>query len=99
MSEDAMLEREAKRRGISVTELKMIEAVPDKVIRDIVSDGRRGISQSQSMIAARSEAQPTRRSDKGWVEPRPLQPPPGISLVDKLCDAQDARERAGRRGR
>lgn len=33
MSEEAMLEREAKRRGLTVTELKMLEAVPDNVIR------------------------------------------------------------------
>ena len=99
MSEDAMLEREAKRRRITVTELLMFNAVPDNVVRDIVGDARRGISQSQSMLTSRPEPTPTRKSDRGWVEPKPLTQPPGISLVDKLCDAQDARERAGRRER
>ena len=94
MGDDAMFEREAKRRGITVTELKMLEAVPDNVIRDIVADNRRGMSQSQSMITSRPEVEPTRRSNK---EPRPLQPPPGIALVDRLGEAQDARDRAERR--
>ena len=97
MSDEAMLEREAKRRGISVTELKMVEAVPDNVIRDIVADSRRGLSQSQSMITTRPEAEPRRRG-KGLVERRPLQPPPGIALVDRLCEAQDARDRAAKKG-
>ena len=94
MSEEAMLEREAKRRGISVTELKMIEAVPENIIRDIVGDARKGLSQSQSMIASRPEARPTRRSNKGWVEQAPLQLPPGVKLIDAMCEAQAARERA-----
>ena len=59
---DAILEAEAKRRGISVTTLKMLEAVPENVIRNIVSDGRKGISRSNSMIASRPEVEPTRRS-------------------------------------
>ena len=96
MSEDAMLEREAKRRGLTVTELKMREAVPESVIRDIVADGRRGISQSQSMITTRPEPAPTRQSNKGWVEPKSLQQPPGIALIDAMCEAQDARDRGKR---
>ena len=98
MSEDAMLEREAKRLGVTVTELKMREAVPDNVVRDIVNDGRKGISQSTSMLvpehhkrAERSE--PLRR---GNDEPRQLQQPPGISLIDAMCDVADARDRAKR---
>ena len=95
MSEDAMLEREAKRRGLTVTELKMLEAVPTDVIRDIVSDNRHGLSQSQSLIAPeRAErSEPVRR---GNGEPRPLQQPPGIALIDAMCEAADARERARR---
>ena len=95
MSEDAFLQAEAKRRGLTVTELLMLNATPDAVVRDIVDDARRGLSQSQSMIASRPEAEPTRRSNKG--EPKPLQQPPGIALVDRLCKVQDARDRAERR--
>ena len=97
MSEDAMLEREAKRLGLSVTELKMRLAVPDEVVRDIVGDARRGLSQSQSLLAPdRAQREPTRKSDRGWVEPRPLQQPPGIALIDAMCEAQDVRDRAKR---
>ena len=96
MSDEAVLEAEAKRRGISVTEIRMINATQDALVRDIVSDGRKGISQSQSMIPTRPEAQPTRRSNRGWVEPKPLQSPPGIALIDAMCEAQDARDKAER---
>ena len=66
----AMLEREAKRRGMTVTELTDdVNATPDALVRDIVADARKGISKSQSMITARPEAEPTRRSNRGWVEP------------------------------
>ena len=30
----------------------------------------------------------------GWVEPRPLEPPPGVALADRLDDAQDEIDRA-----
>ena len=94
MSEDALFEREAKRLGKTVTQLRMEMATPDAVVRDIVDDARRGLSQSQSMIASRPEAEPTRRSNKG--EPKPLQSPPGIALIDAMCEAQDARDKAER---
>jgi hypothetical protein len=32
----------------------------------------------------------------GWVDPQPLKPPPGIDIIDAMCDAQDARDRADR---
>jgi hypothetical protein len=95
MSEDAFLQAEAKRRGLTVTELLMLNATPDAVVRDLVADGRRGISQSQSLVAPeRAErSEPVRR---GNGEPRPLQQPPGISLIDAMCEAQDARDKAER---
>ena len=93
---DALLEREAKRLGISVTQLLMLNAVSDDCIRDIAADGRKGISQSQSMIAERPEPTPTRKSDRGWVNERPLTQPPGVTLIDRMCEAQDAKDRQGR---
>jgi hypothetical protein len=33
-------------------------------------------------------------SGTGWQEPRPLGPPPGVALADKLMDEQDRRDRA-----
>jgi hypothetical protein len=98
MSEEALLEAEAKRRGISVTQLQMQMAVPDDLIRDIVADSRKGISQSASMISTSERAEPPRRTN-GWIEAKPLAPPPGIALVDRLCEAQDARDRRRRKAR
>lgn len=95
-SEDALLEREAKRLGKTVTQLRMEMATPDAVVRDLVADARKGISQSQSMLVERPEPTPTRKSDRGWAEPRPLQQPPGVALIDALCEAQDAKDRRGR---
>ena len=34
-------------------------------------------------------AEPQRPRGSGWVEPRPLESPPGVALADKLVDAQD----------
>ena len=97
MSEEALLAAEAKRRGISVTELKMHNAVPDDLLRDIVADSRKGISQSASMIPTNERAEPRTRHTNGWVETKPLAPPPGINLIDRMCLAQDAKDRAARR--
>ena len=95
MSEDALFEREAKRLGKTVTQLRMEMATPDAVVRDLVADGRSGISQSQSLVAPeRAErSEPVRR---GMGEPKPLQQPPGIKLIDGMCEAQDARDKAER---
>jgi hypothetical protein len=30
----------------------------------------------------------------GWIESRPLQPPPGVAACDAIMDAADARDRA-----
>lgn len=97
MSEDAFLQAEAKRRGLSMTELLMLNATPDAVVRDIANDGRKGISQSQSMLTPeRAERSEPKRRTGAWVEPRPLQSPPGIKLIDGMCEAQDARDKAER---
>jgi hypothetical protein len=48
----------------------------------------------QQQRAASSPAEPQRPRGTGWVEPRPLESPPGIEQVDRLVDAQDARDRA-----
>ena len=97
MSDDALFEREAKRLGLSVTELRMRLAVPEEVIRDISDDARKGLSQSQSLLAPdRAEREHTQRSNKGWVEQKPLTQPPGIALIDAMCEAADARERGKR---
>ena len=48
----------------------------------------------QQQRAASSPAEPQRQRGSGWVEPRPLEPPPGVALADRLVDAQDKIDRA-----
>jgi hypothetical protein len=35
-------------------------------------------------------------NQRGWVEPRPLEPPPGIKIIDAMMDQQDKKDRAER---
>jgi hypothetical protein len=30
---------------------------------------------------------------RGWIDPQPLKPPPGLNIIDAMCDAQDRRDR------
>jgi len=87
------LEAEARARGLEPWQLEMSRAVDDKLMREIVADSRRGVSQPSSLIEE-PKAEPAKRGT-GWVEPRPLDVP-GIQYVDQLCDAADAAERRRR---
>lgn len=95
MLEEQLLEAEARRRGLSVTQLRMLKAVPDDLIRQIVADNRRGVAERSSPVAPAKEA-PVQRGS-GWAEPTPLSPPPGVALIDRIAEAFDRRERAERR--
>ena len=74
----------------------MIDAVPESVMQGIRADARKpnpvttGSSQIKSTPSALS--QPQRKG--GWIEPRPLEPPPGVAIADRLVDAQDEIDRA-----
>jgi hypothetical protein len=75
----------------------MIDAVPASVMADIRGDARRPnpVQASSSPLTSSSSAhepQPQRKG--GWVEPRPLESPPGLKYVDAQVDAQDAKDRA-----
>ncbi|MGA8802595.1 MAG: hypothetical protein WB614_22765, partial [Pseudolabrys sp.] len=52
----------------------------------------RAFQQQRSVTS--SPAEPQRPRGTGWVEPRPLEAPPGIEHVDRLVDAQDRIDRA-----
>jgi hypothetical protein len=66
----------------------MIRAVRDDVIRDIVRDSRRGVSQRSSLaVVPQSEPRP---ASGGSV---PIQQPPGINYIDRMCEAQDRIDR------
>jgi hypothetical protein len=94
--EEEMLDAEARRRGLSTTQLRMLRATPDSLLRDLAADARRSRAPS-SIIPAKPEAQARPSVGvNGWIAERPIQPPPGIAIVDQLMDAQDARDRRQR---
>jgi hypothetical protein len=94
--EEEMLDAEARRRGLSVTQLRMLRATPDRLMADLAADARRSRAPS-SIIPAKpnAEARPPVGSN-GWAAERPLQPPAGVAIADRLMDAQDALDRRQR---
>jgi hypothetical protein len=55
----AALEAEARRLCLDPVTLEMSEAVPTSLVRDIVNDSRRGVTEPRSMIE-QSKAEPSR---------------------------------------
>jgi hypothetical protein len=72
---------------------EMVAAVPDAVLRDVVNDSRRGVSEASSMAKTPGAPPPVARPRPG-NEPTPLRPPPGVALCDALMDEQDRKDRA-----
>jgi hypothetical protein len=90
--EDRAMEELARLKGISVTQLRMELAAPTDVIRAIVADNVGSIhDRRSSLLPPRREPEAPRST--GWQDPKPLGPPEGIDLVDRLVDAQDERDR------
>jgi hypothetical protein len=77
----------------------MVEAVPDRLMRDIVRDNRAptgptgAIPTSQQSSGGGGSAN-VPGSGTGWAHETPLGPPPGVAQADRLMDAQDRRDRA-----
>jgi hypothetical protein len=95
MTEEERLEQEARRRGISVTHLKMQSVVSDDLMRSIVSDFRSGPAAPSSAIPPeRAEHQVAVKRGTGWQDQIPLRPPEGSAIIDRLMDAQDRIDRA-----
>jgi hypothetical protein len=91
-----MLEMEAKRRGISVTTLRMCLAVPDSLMRDIVRDHVRGVS-PRSMAGVSGQVVAVRRDGPpGGGYAAPLRTPhiAGVDAVAEGFAKRDAAERA-----
>jgi len=84
LEEEQMLEAEARRRGISVTQLRMLLAVPDSLVKDLVSDNSQRAPQAKPVSSVRGT---------GWQPERKLEQPPGILIMDRMMDAQDAVDR------
>jgi len=68
---------------------EMVNAIPESVMGGIRSDALKPNPVTQG---AAPQPQPQRKG--GWVQPRPIEPPPGIGLCDRLMDAQDEIDKA-----
>lgn len=80
--------REAKRRGISEATLEAAKAVPDDVVRSLVSDFRRGVPGPSSIVKTDRGVEIERRTTS-TSEPVPLMVP-GLRWIDQQCDVADA---------
>jgi hypothetical protein len=71
----------------------MARACGTNEIRDIVRDG--SLQSPSSPIPAKltTEHRPPPQPSSGFVQPSSLTPPPGIALIDQMCEAQDRRDR------
>jgi hypothetical protein len=100
--EEQLLEREAKRLGISVVQLRMKMAVTNsdgsdvmrQVVGDYLSGAMRHLHEPSSIIAKAAEVRTAPK--QGWQEPAPLGPPMGVPLMDRMMDQQDAIDRRER---
>ena len=73
---------EARKQGIPEWQREMANSVDDALVRDLVSDFRRGPSLPSSMAAKPATVEEKRPS---FTEPAPLDVP-GIKLVDQIAD-------------
>jgi len=87
IADDRRRVEEARRKGIPEWMQEMIEVVPDH--REIAAEFAKGVSEPSSL----SKAEPQVRGS-GWAKDTPLKQPPGIDIVDQLCEAQADRDRA-----
>ena len=97
------LEADAKRLGLTPTALEMSRAVGTDLIGDIVRDNRRSMHERSGILPPQPAA-PAKPpvGQGGWIEPPQVRDwkPPGLAVMDRMMDAQDARDLAERkRGR
>jgi hypothetical protein len=77
----------------------MVNAVPDRMLCDIVHDNRgprtpTGMIPRSQQTAGGGGAANVPGSGTGWAHETPLGPPPGVAQADRLMDAQDVKDRA-----
>jgi len=98
----AKLEADARRLGLAPNTLEMSRAVGTDLIRDIVADGRRHSPvQPRGMLPDPQTSVSASRppiGTNGWIEPATIKDwrPPGLAVMDRMMDAQDAIDRAER---
>ena len=75
----------------------MIDAVPESLMKELRADARKPnpVTQaSSSPLSTKPSVQSQPQRGSGWIDPRPLESPPGLKYVDAQIDAQDAKDRA-----
>jgi hypothetical protein len=82
-------------------DLRAMEAAcPTSAVKDIVAKGaipeRSGMSPSSGQLSGVHPGGGAANVPRGWVEPRPLGPQPGITWVDAQLIADDIRQRKGK---
>jgi len=70
-----------------------IRTEPPGFMRDVVQDAR-ARPQSASMLPDRLRSQDRPRPPSGGTVP--IASPPGIKIIDQMCEAQDSADRAAR---
>jgi hypothetical protein len=90
--EGEIVRREARARGMTETQYRMLRACPTSLIQDIVSDLRGGPAQRSSIIPENNRSAPG-APGSGWQKERPLRAPEGVDLIDRMCATADALER------
>ena len=84
-------------------QLEMARVVDTKLVREIVADNQRATQRPASILPTvrvdgAVQVAPT-PSKNGWIDAPSLRDwkgPPGIAIVDRLCDVQDQVDRAQR---
>jgi len=76
-----------------------LNVIPDHIVKGIVQDRHAPTSATGMIPQSQQRADVhVRGSGSGYVDPRPLSPPPGIGWVDAQLIADDVRQRAKRKG-
>jgi hypothetical protein len=74
----------------------MVDAVPDALMRDLRADARKPnpATLSGGVTKPTPTEPPKVIGKKGWIDERPIEPPPGIEHCDRMMDEQDRVDRA-----
>jgi hypothetical protein len=73
----------------------MVGAVDTKTLQAIVADNRgSGVSEPASLATTPGQVRQEMPKGTGWIDPIPLRSPPGVDILDRLMDVQDAKDKA-----
>jgi hypothetical protein len=95
--EDAALQAEADRQGISVVQLKTRIALTNPATgKDLMQEWRAQEEEQRELRWAAKKREWAKPAEEpkprgtGWVDPKPLSPPPGDALMEQMHRHEDA---------